>query len=89
MEVGGTHHRVQCLAIRRRHRQVAEFAEGLALTGSYWIDDFGEAASYHNVAMAPVDARWVWTWSDPPIPEGWNGAVIDEQTPTTIVYVHR
>lgn len=68
---------------------VAEFAEGFALTGSYWIDDFGEAASYHNVAMAPVDARWVWTWSDPPIPEGWNGAVIDEQTPTTIVYVHR
>ena len=68
---------------------VTEFAEGFAITGSYWLTDFGEAQSFHNVALSPVDAHWVWTWSDPPVPEGWHGVVADEAAATTIVYVHR
>ena len=68
---------------------VAEFAEGVALTGSYWLTDFGEAQSYHNVAMAPVDAHWLWTWADPQVPEGWHSVMIEENGPNTMVYVHR
>jgi hypothetical protein len=68
---------------------VAEFAEGAALTGSYWLTDFGEAQGYHNVTMAPVDAHWLWTWADPQVPEGWHSMTIDENGPNTIVYVHR
>jgi hypothetical protein len=68
---------------------VAEFAEGFSLTGSYWLGDFGEAQGYHNVAMAPIDAHFVWTWSDPQVPEGWHSVNIDDGGPNTIVYVHR
>ena len=68
---------------------VAEFAEGFALTGSYWLTEFGAAQSYHNVALAPVDAHFLWSWSDPQVPDGWHSVVIDENGPNTIVYVHR
>ncbi len=68
---------------------VAVFAEGFAITGSYWLRDVGEAQSYHNIALTPVDAHWLWRWADPQLPEGWHGVVADEDGPNTIVYVHK
>lgn len=66
---------------------VLEFSPGAALTGQYWSDAVGEARGFHNVALSPVDARRVFLWSDPPVPEGWNGVTIDDKGPTTIVVV--
>lgn len=69
---------------------VLEFAEGFSITGSYWREVFGEARSYHNVALAPVDALWLWHFSDPQLPEGWHSVNIDEESAdNTIVYVHK
>jgi hypothetical protein len=68
---------------------VMQFAEGFSLTGSYWIRRFGEALSYHNIALCPIDARWLFHWSDPQLPEGWHGVVAGDGAPRTIVYVHK
>jgi hypothetical protein len=65
---------------------VMEFEQGYALSGSYWSDSSGEASNFHNVTMAPVDARRVWAWADPQLPEGWHG-VLDTGGATTMVNV--
>ncbi len=52
---------------------VMEFAPNNSLAGTYWGDGIGEAHMFHSVALSPVDARRIWNWSDPPLPEGWHG----------------
>ncbi|MBI4705010.1 MAG: L,D-transpeptidase [Deltaproteobacteria bacterium] len=67
-----------------------DFADGFSITGSYWRSRFGEAQGYHNVSLAPIDAHWLWTWTELQLPEGWHGVVVDEQgAETTIVYTHK
>jgi len=68
---------------------VMEFSDGVSLTGAYWLSRFGEAQSYHNIATSPVDAHWLWHWSDPALPAGWDHVVIDGEAKNTVVYVHK
>jgi hypothetical protein len=42
--------------------------------GAYWADLAGEATTFHDVALAPIDAHRIWTWAGAEPPEGWNGA---------------
>ena len=56
-----------------------------SITGTYW-SEVGEATGFHNIALAPVDARRIWTWADPQLPEGWQG-VYAQGEETTIVFV--
>jgi hypothetical protein len=63
--------------------------ESIAITGAHWLKRFGEAQGYHNIALAPIDARWFWHWSSLRVPDGWHGAVRRERDDTTIVYIHK
>jgi hypothetical protein len=56
---------------------VMELEQGFALTGMYWSDGQGEAQTFHDVALSPIDAHRVWAWAGPELPEGWQ-AVYDE-----------
>ena len=49
------------------------FASGYALHGAYWHDVFGSPRSHGCVNLSPIDARVVFRWTDPPLPEGWHG----------------
>jgi L,D-transpeptidase catalytic domain len=49
------------------------FASGYALHGAYWHDVFGVPRSHGCVNLSPIDARIVFRWTDPPVPEGWHG----------------
>jgi hypothetical protein len=49
------------------------FSAGFALHGAYWHDVFGIPRSHGCVNLAPIDARLVFLWTDPPVPEGWHG----------------
>jgi L,D-transpeptidase-like protein len=53
---------------------VMYFKGGYALHGAYWHDDFGRARSHGCVNLAPIDARFVFEWSSPDVPEHWHGA---------------
>ncbi|MFW5738768.1 MAG: L,D-transpeptidase [Myxococcota bacterium] len=60
-----------------------------ALHASYWHDQWGEKVSLGCVNLAPIDARWVFLWAEPAIPEGWHGMRVTPDTgPGTVVVVH-
>jgi hypothetical protein len=68
---------------------VMYFKGGYALHGAYWHDDFGKVRSHGCVNLAPIDARFVFLWSTPTLPEHWHGIYAGEATePGTIVYIH-
>lgn len=53
---------------------VMYFKGGYALHGTYWHDDFGRPRSHGCVNLAPIDARYVYFWSNPDTPEHWHGS---------------
>ncbi len=65
------------------------FAAGYAIHGAYWHDVFGIPRSHGCVNLAPIDARLVFMWTDPPIPEGWHGINIGhDMGQGTRVFIH-
>jgi lipoprotein-anchoring transpeptidase ErfK/SrfK len=64
---------------------VQYFHKGYALHGAYWHDEFGKMRSHGCINLAPIDAAWLFEWTDPPVPEGWHGAINKERgTPIVI-----
>jgi hypothetical protein len=63
------------------------FASGYALHGAYWHDVFGIPRSHGCVNLSPIDARIVFRWTDPPVPDGWHGINVgsDMGAGTTVV----
>jgi lipoprotein-anchoring transpeptidase ErfK/SrfK len=65
------------------------FAAGYALHGAYWHDVFGIPRSHGCVNLSPIDARIVFMWSDPPVPEGWQGINLGpEMGEGTGIFIH-
>ncbi len=60
------------------HYEVSEvpwatrFRSGLYFHAAYWHDAFGTAKSHGCVNLSPLDARWVYDWTEPAMPIGWN-----------------
>ncbi len=44
-----------------------------ALHAAYWHDRFGEPKSGGCVNLSPRDARRLFEWTDPVVPETWHG----------------
>ena len=69
------------------------FNPPFALHAAFWHERFGEPTSAGCVNLSPVDAQWVFEWSDPQVPAGWQGATGAGATsangPTTAVVVQR
>lgn len=63
---------------------VMEFEPGFSITGMYWSDGVGEAHGFHDIALTPVDARRLWTWTEPEVPEGWHVAYSAEGEGTIV-----
>jgi hypothetical protein len=51
---------------------VEYFEGGYALHAAYWHDDFGRPRSHGCVNLSPVDARRVFFWTEPQLPDGWH-----------------
>lgn len=66
------------------------FSAGFALHGAYWHDVFGVPRSHGCVNLAPIDARVVFNWTDPPVPKGWHGINVgDEMGLGTWVHIRK
>lgn len=48
------------------------YHDSYALHGAYWHDDFGKTRSHGCTNISPVDARWLFYWTDGVVPAGWN-----------------
>jgi lipoprotein-anchoring transpeptidase ErfK/SrfK len=53
---------------------VQYFSAGYAFHAAYWHDGFGAPRSHGCVNLSPIDARWLFHFTDPPVPRGWHGA---------------
>jgi len=64
------------------------FHGGYGLHGAYWHDDFGNARSRGCINLSPRDARWLFEWTSPPLPEGRRAVLSDASNAGTWVYVY-
>ncbi len=61
------------------------FHESYALHGVYWHDRFGNRRSHGCVNLAPRDARWLYDWTRPAVPDGWWAIhSVPEDRPTVV-----
>lgn len=64
------------------------FFEDYALHGAPWHDEWGDRKSAGCVNLAPMDAKWVFDWSEPELPPDWHAKRSLAGDPTTVVVVH-
>ncbi|WP_394820562.1 L,D-transpeptidase [Pendulispora albinea] len=63
------------------------FNGSIALHGAFWHSNFGVERSHGCVNLSPMDARAIFQWSDPPLPEGWHGVMSTPDRPGSRVVV--
>jgi hypothetical protein len=63
------------------------YAKDLALHTTYWHDRLGQARSHGCVNLAPLDARFLYFWSEPTVPPGWSMAHGVVERPGSMVRV--
>lgn len=49
------------------------FRAPFAIHTAYWHEDFGNFKSAGCVNVSPEDGKTLFSWADPPLPEGWQG----------------
>lgn len=64
------------------------FYKGYALHGAYWHNNFGRPMSHGCVNEPLAEAKWIFDWAGPIIPEGINAIKATPENPGTRVLVH-
>ncbi|HLK36970.1 MAG TPA: L,D-transpeptidase [Polyangiaceae bacterium] len=64
------------------------FNAGYALHGAFWHAAFGFVKSHGCVNLAPWDAKALFGWTDPQLPDGWHAVYASKDHPGTRVIVH-
>lgn len=68
---------------------VMYFEKSFALHGAFWHSSFGRERSHGCVNLTPYDARHIFAWAGPSLPEGWHGVRATKENPGTRVVVHK
>ncbi len=55
------------------------FRRPFAIHTAYWHEDFGMPKSGGCINLSPLDARFVFGWTDPPVPDDWSGVSSSKQ----------
>jgi hypothetical protein len=61
--------------------------QNVALHAAFWHSKYGAPKSHGCINMSPADARYLFGWTDPPLPEGWHGVAAVDGRPTTLVII--
>lgn len=65
-----------------------QFFEGSnGLHAAFWHDDFGNARSHGCVNLSPRDARYLFDFTQPALPAGWNAILPNETDRPTFIRV--
>jgi hypothetical protein len=67
---------------------VMYFHRSYALHGAFWHNNFGVQMSHGCVNLAPLDAKYLFFFADPPIPVGFHGVWSSDAHPGTRVVIH-
>jgi lipoprotein-anchoring transpeptidase ErfK/SrfK len=68
---------------------VMYFYAGYALHGAYWHDKWGTPTSHGCVNLRREDAKWLYDWTGPVVPEGTHSVASSKSNPGTWVLVHQ
>jgi len=68
---------------------VMYFEKSFALHGAFWHSGFGRERSHGCVNLTPHDARHLFAWAGPTLPEGWHGVKATKENPGTRIIVHK
>jgi lipoprotein-anchoring transpeptidase ErfK/SrfK len=60
------------------------YRENFAVHGVYWHDAFGRKRSHGCVNLSPADAKWLWGWTLPAVPDGWIEVKAERDAGTAI-----
>lgn len=64
------------------------FFQDYALHGAYWHDGFGWRHSHGCINLAPLDAKWLFDWTTPGVPQGGTVKLASPAEQGTWVWVH-
>ena len=64
------------------------FNGSYALHGAFWHNNFGRMQSHGCVNLAPLDAKSLFNWTEPRMPDNWHGVWSTAERPGTLVVVH-
>jgi lipoprotein-anchoring transpeptidase ErfK/SrfK len=67
---------------------VMYFFRSYATHGAFWHANFGSQMSHGCVNLAPLDAKYLFFFADPPLPKGWHGVHATDASPGSRVVVH-
>jgi lipoprotein-anchoring transpeptidase ErfK/SrfK len=67
---------------------VMYFEGSYALHAAFWHSNFGREQSHGCVNLSPLDAKHLFFWTDPALPQGWHGVISPKEKPGTRVVVH-
>jgi hypothetical protein len=67
---------------------VQNFTGPYALHTAYWHDDWGDAVSGGCVNLSPLDARYLFDFTEPKLPPGWHAVRRESGGPTTRIVLH-
>jgi hypothetical protein len=68
---------------------VQNIVKPYALHGAYWHDNWGNPQSGGCVNLSPIDAKWLFEFTEPELPKGWHATRWLPSQPATIVILHR
>lgn len=67
---------------------VMYFYSGYAIHGTYWHNNFGTPMSFGCVNLTVSDAQWLFDWTTPTLPPGYNVIYSSASNPGTLVVIH-
>jgi hypothetical protein len=67
---------------------VMYFQGSYAIHGAFWHDSFGRPRSHGCLNLSPEDARALFAWSEPALPEAWHGVFAKDESAGSRVVVH-
>jgi lipoprotein-anchoring transpeptidase ErfK/SrfK len=65
------------------------FYGGYAIHGTYWHENFGQPMSHGCVNLTTENAKQIFEWADPILPEGQTQVTSTADNPGTLVVVHQ
>ena len=67
---------------------IMSFHKSYATHAAFWHRNYGYQMSHGCVNLAPLDAKWLFFFADPIVPEGTHGVWSSEASPGSWVVVH-
>jgi hypothetical protein len=67
---------------------VMYFHKAYALHGAFWHSNYGSQMSHGCVNLAPLDAKFLFFHTNPPVAEGWHGAWASAEQQGSFVVIH-